>query len=290
MIEHRVADGVQAMSLARYLSRSWPMVPSRAWKDILKRRDVRVNGAKCGGEATVTARDLLKIYIDEKYIDSAIGVIYQDEQLLVADKPSGLPVDVDSDGIGADTLLQRAQAQYPKARLCHRLDAGTGGAVILSLNDVAHDELLAAFAGHGIEKRYQAIVCGCPEPLQGKLSAYLMKDADSAKVRIYDHAGAGRLSIETRYRVIDPNYRDGLSLIEIELITGRTHQIRAHMAHIGHPLIGDDKYGDRPMNREHPAKHPQLWCVSLAIEAGGNLKTYSGMRFESAPQFTIKDD
>ncbi len=285
---HKVPDGVQATALARYLSRAWPGIPGHVIRDALKRKDVRINGTRSGADAVVRGGDGLKLYIDDQYFTAQLSILYQDDQLLALDKPAGLPVDVDGAGIGADTLIARAQALFPTARLCHRLDAGTGGVVLCSLTDAAHEVLLAAFRDHMIEKHYSALVFGQPKSESGALKAFLIKDAAGSKVRILDRPAPGAMPIETRYQVI----RRGKTAckLDIELITGRTHQIRAHMAHMGWPLIGDDKYGDRAANQRFDAKTPQLWCRELRIDAGGPLAKYRDRAFASQPRFTARID
>ncbi len=287
MTVHRVPDGVQATLLARYLSRAWPSMPGHVIRDALKRRDIRVNGVRSGPDATVRAGDELKLYIDDRFLAAAVSVLFTDGKLLVLDKPAGLPVDVDGAGIGADTLLARARTHYPSAQLCHRLDVGTGGVMLCSLTAELHDLLLSAFRAHQIEKYYRALVLGCPKPESAVLQAYLRKDADRAKVRVVDHPSPGAAFIETRYQVVRRGAE--LSELDIELVTGRTHQIRAHMAHIGCPLIGDDKYGNRAANQRFGAKTPQLWCRELRLRAGGLLAKYDGMALLSLPRFTITD-
>lgn len=276
MIAHQIPDGVRPLGLARYLSRAWPLLPQRAIREALKKKDVRVNGARSGAEALVRGGDGLMIYLPDALFEMPLSVIHEGEGMLVVDKPQGLPVDVDSEGIGADTMRARARLRFPGAELCHRLDEGTGGALMLSLSGAAHERILAAFRDHRIEKTYQALVLGCPGPGEGTLRAHLIKDERAAKVRVVDRPIPGALPIETRCRLM--RGMGEVSLVEIGLITGRTHQIRAHMAHIGHPLLGDDKYGDREANKRMHAKWPQLWCTRLV---------YEGRAFESEPRFVI---
>lgn len=282
---HVVPDGVQQTRLARYLPRAWPALPGSVIREALKKKDVRINGARSGPDALVSAGDELRIYIDDRHFAAPLDVLYRDELLLVLDKPAGLPVDADGAGIGADTLIARARAAHETARLCHRLDAGTGGALLCSLTDAAHEALLAAFRAHRIEKHYRALVLGSPRP-EAVLSAYLAKDAEGAKVRILDRPAPGAAAIETRYRVVR-QFHDAAEL-DVELVTGRTHQIRAHLAHIGCPLIGDDKYGDREANRLYGAQWPQLWCRELRIRSEGLLSRYADRPFASRPRFSAK--
>ncbi|MBR1820350.1 MAG: hypothetical protein IJ769_01870, partial [Clostridia bacterium] len=112
MTQHRVPDGVKPMSLEKYLRRAWPLLPGRVLRDALKKRDVRVNGARSGADAMVSGGDTLALYIDDKWLSPEPELLWTDERLIVAVKPQGLPVDVDQDGVGADTLLTRLARRW----------------------------------------------------------------------------------------------------------------------------------------------------------------------------------
>lgn len=257
------------------------MLPGNVIRDALKSKDVRVNGVKSSADVEVSGGDELKLYIDSKFFEMPLDVLYEDAHILCLDKPAGLPVDVDSDGIGADTVLARAKARYPSARLCHRLDEGTGGCLLLALTDEAERALLSAFREHRMKKLYQAVVLSCPEKQEAVLKGFLSKDAGFSRVRVARGPEKGAVPIETHYKVLKERLlvSDALCLIEVRLLTGRTHQIRAHMASIGHPILGDDKYGERDMNKQFRVKMPMLWCVKLA---------YDGLIFTSKPNFPLE--
>lgn len=259
------------MSLARYLSRAYPMCPGHVLRSALKRRDVRIGGARAGEDAVVSGGDQLAVYIDDRFLTAPAKVLFDDGRILALEKPQGLPVDADADGIGEDTLLSRARALHPSARLCHRLDAGTGGAILLALTDDAYRELTESFKNHRIEKTYRCLVAGRPEKPAGELTAHLLKDAASARVREAGARAPGAMRATLKYRVIES--RGETSLVEIDLGTGRTHQIRAQMAAAGHPVVGDDKYGDRALNKRLKAAHPALWCVRLRLPDGKTFES-----------------
>jgi 23S rRNA pseudouridine955/2504/2580 synthase len=263
------------MSLARYLSRAFPLLPGHVLRNALKRRDVRVNGERNGDGVVVNGGDQLSVYIDERFLTAPTKVLYEDHRVLALEKPQGLPVDVDEDGIGEDTLLRRAQAIHPEAMLCHRLDAGTGGVVLMALTGDAYSEITGYFKDHLIGKTYRCLVAGRPESPEGTLVHYLLKDADTARVRETDRNRPGALRAELSYRVVEA-YGD-TTLVEIDLGTGRTHQIRAQMALIGCPVVGDDKYGDRAVNKRLHAVFTALWCVRLRLP--------DGRAFESSADF-----
>ena len=157
--------------------------------------------------------------------------------------------------------LARARAIDPDAMLCHRLDAQTGGVLLLATDGAAHARCLLAFKEHRVAKRYAAVVSGALNAPSGVYRDCLLKDAEGAKVAIGRTAG---LPVETHWSVV-ASAGDELYHVELEPVTGRTHQLRAHMAFHGHPILGDDKYGDRALNRAHRTKLC-LWCAYLAAD------------------------
>ena len=274
MQKHLVPEHVPAMPLSSYLRRAFPRIPASLLKETLKKRDVRVNGVKSDSQATVRSGDELTLYLPDKYLTAPLRILYEDERMLAVEKPAGVPVDGDADCIGADTMLARLRAYCPTASLAHRLDAGTGGVLLAGKTVEGLAYLLDAFKGHRIEKTYLCLVRGVPNPPQADRRAFLLKDAASARVRILSSPAPGALSIETRYRLLET--RGDISLVEVQLVTGRTHQIRAHMSFLGYPLLGDDKYGNRTFNRAHHAAQIALWCARLHLD---------GLTFESRPPF-----
>ena len=280
MREHRVPGGVPSMPLERYLRRAWPLAPGRVFREALKARDVRVNGVRTDGRGEVRGGDVLTLYVDDRWLAPPPEVLWTDGRLIVAVKPQGLPVDVDQDGVGADTLLERLRGRWPEARLCHRLDAQTGGIVLAAADDAVWQQAFEAFQNHGVRKCYHALALGTFERPEGVLHAWLKKDARRGEVRVLHHPGNGAKPIETRYRALAPA-APGLWRVELEPVTGRTHQLRAHMADFGHPLLGDDKYGDRAANRGRPGVRLCLWHAALDIPEDSPLADYRGMRFEA---------
>jgi len=258
---HTVPAGVSSMPLNRYLTRAFPALPGWLIRDTLKKKDVRINGVKSGADACVQSGDELTMYIDSKYFQSPLTVLYEDNGLLVVEKPAGIPVDADQMNIGSDTMLSRIQSHCPSAELCHRLDTGTGGVLIAAKNAESLAEMTEAFKGHELTKKYQCLVVGKPERQEARLKDFLIKDAGSSKVRIVRSPQPGALSVETHYRLLGT--KNGVSHLEIELITGRTHQIRAHMSSVSLPLLGDDKYGDRAANKRLNRSQPALWCTEI---------------------------
>lgn len=256
MIAYIVPHGVRPMPLSRFVARAWPLLDARA---AFKKHDVKVNGARQNGDFAVSGGDLIEIYLNQ---ETTLDVIYNGGGLLVVSKPQGLPVDVDRDGIGADTALTRAQAIAPTARLCHRLDAQTGGALLFATDEDMYARCLDAFREHRIVKRYVALAAGRFDASDGVYRDRLIKDAADARVRITG-GREGRV-VETRWHYLE-RADERLSRVSLTPVTGRTHQLRAHMAHYGHPILGDDKYGDRALNKQYRTKLC-LWCAFLSLD------------------------
>ena len=278
MIKHTVPDCVQPVSLEKYVRRAWPALPNHAVRDLMKKRDVKRGGQRLGAEDVVSGGDELVLYLPDKFNPAPAQFVFDDGRLLAAVKPQGLPVDVDQDGIGADTLLTRIRAAHPSAQLCHRLDAATGGLVLAAADEEVCAQALQVFKDHMLRKRYLTLAKGGFAKREGTLKAWLVKDAKRSTVRVIHREEKGAKPIETRYRVVDE--RDGIARVELEPVTGRTHQLRAHMADFGHPLLGDDKYGDRALNKRSPGGLC-LWCAELKLNRDCALADYRGKAFES---------
>ena len=282
MIRHTVPTGVPAMPLSKYLRRAWPLAPGRVFREIEKRRDVRVNGAKSDSSVEIRGGDELTIYGDAAWFEPMPEILWTDGRLIVAIKPQGLPVDVDQSGIGADTLLTRLKRVYPAASLCHRLDAATGGIVLSAADEDTGRQAIEAFRAHGVQKRYRALALHPFERGEGTLKAWLQKNARAANVRVLHRPEGGAKPIETRYAV-KGEVAPGIFEVQLWPITGRTHQLRAHMADFGHPLLGDDKYGDRAVNKSYSRAPLCLWHEQLTVSEDSPLQEYRGMCFYKAP-------
>ena len=280
MIAHTIPPAVPPMPLDRYLRRAWPMVPGHVLRGLYKKKDLRVNGARAEATTPVRGGDALVLYADAAIFAPEPEILWTDDRLIVCVKPQGLPVDVDGDGVGADTLLTRLQRRFPGAALCHRLDAATGGIVLAAADGAVLNQALEAFKTHGVQKQYRALALHPFDGPRATLRAYLFKDARRAQVTVTDRPRPGAKPIETRLRV-DGQAAPGIWRVALEPVTGRTHQLRAHMAYIGHPLLGDDKYGDRAANRAHPRLPLCLWHERLTIPADSPLADYRGRAFEA---------
>ncbi len=278
--ESKVPSGVSRMSAAEYIARAWPLLGKQRVNRLADARQLKINGERAGGGASVSGGDELLFYLDGTY-DTSLKIIFDDGGLMVFIKPRGLPTDADDRGIGEDTALTRLKKLNPDARLVHRLDAGTEGVMLAAANDETETLLNALFSRHLLTKQYSATVIGLMPQPRDELKAFLTKDAKNSLVSVSGKKRPGALEIVTSYIVKNSFSERGvdLSRLNIFIPTGRTHQIRAHLSFIGHPLLGDDKYGNRLINRRLGASETDLSCCEISFPELPEAGKYAGMRF-----------
>lgn len=220
---------------------------------LLRKKDVKVNGKRVSRDILLSVNDKVVLYNKDIQI-SLYSVIFSDENVVVIDKKSGFT---------SESVFSNLQKEFSEIYFIHRLDRNTSGIMIFALNKTSEAELLKGFKNRNFDKRYLAEVYGTMPKKQEVLSAYLLKNSDLAEVKIFDNYIKGAVEIKTGYSVIKENQRT--SIIEVKLYTGKTHQIRAHLAYLGHFIIGDGKYGKEIINRELGAKHQRLIAYKTTL-------------------------
>ena len=279
--EALIPENARSMRLDAYAAQAFPLLPPNVLRDAFAKRDVKMDGVRAKRDAAVTPGARVQVYT--AFIPE-IPVVYEDENILLLNKPAG--VSVDEDGRGGMTVLslmtERANGQYVP-RLCHRLDNPTCGLLLLCKNGESEALLRTAFEERTIRKVYQCIVRGEMRPPAAVREAYLIKDAQSARVRVVTHETPGAVPIATQYETLD--FDGTLSRLRVTLLTGRTHQIRAHMSFLSHPLLGDDKYGDRALNKRYKTTRLHLCAAELTLHASGLLQYLDGKTFQIDPPF-----
>ncbi len=219
----------------------------------LRKKDVKINGKRVGSDCNVSVGDTIEIY----YVATEsikYDVIYKDENILVVDKKVGF---------SSESVFEKVKKEFADAKFIHRLDTNTSGLMVFSLNEIAEKELLLGFKNRTFEKYYLATVKGVPKTKTATLTAYLFKDEKNSLVTVTDKPVKGAVQIKTGYTVKED---DGeTSVLKVTLYTGKTHQIRAHLAHIGYPIVGDGKYGDFAFNQQMNAKTQMLKASELIL-------------------------
>lgn len=242
------------------------------WTQLIKNKDIKVNGKKVGEDVTLNVGDCVRYYLTPKQEEKiAYYTVYEDENILIIDKENG----VNSEAVFADLSRKKGG----RCAFIHRIDRNTQGLMAFALNEETERELLLAFKEKRVEKKYHARCFGCFKESHAVLTAYLKKDDSRSLVKVFDEEKLGSEKIVTEYKVLAC---DGeTSKIEVTLHTGKTHQIRAHFAHIKKPLVGDMKYGDTKRNKEKNATRQSLVAKTLSFSFRGNLAYLNGKIFES---------
>jgi len=259
IVQVTVPENAQPLRADKAIALLLPEIPSRTLRDAFSKRDVKADGKRIGSAETIFPGQNIQVYLPQKAAE--VDIVWQDEEYLLLNKRQGMP-SAEENG-SAQTAVSRFLG-YP-VYACHRLDAQTGGLLLMAKSPEKKEEAMEWFAEHKIKKVYRCLVCGRPWQEKAELRAYLLKNEKTAKVTVSDSPRPGALPIVTCYEVLE---KGDISRLEVTLITGRTHQIRAHLAHIGHPVLGDDKYGDRALNRLHHARRQQLWSVEIRLPDG----------------------
>lgn len=239
---------------------------------LLCEKAVKVNGKRVDGIVELFPGDEVVYYtsVRQEAMPSHTCV-YEDVNIFVADKFQG----VNSEALETE-LKERGDF-----RLVHRIDRNTAGLLFFAKCDEAEKELLDAFRERRIEKKYLALCKNAFKEKSRKMRAYLKKDAENSNVVVTDSPAKGASEIETDYEVLEE--RGDVALVSVTIHTGKTHQIRAHMAHIGCPVLGDEKYGDKDLNAEYGARRQRLVSKSLTMHISGGLLSYlDGKAFVSS--------
>lgn len=277
--------------LDKFIQKSVPLLPKSMLYKAIRKKRIKVNGKKCELNYKLSLNDKVDLYINDEFfgsekdefeflsVSNKVDVIYEDKHILLVNKPQGLVVHEDNDN-SKDTLINRVlHYLYDKKEfdpneelsfvpsLCNRIDRNTCGIVIVAKTASALRILNDKIKNRELTKKYLCLVLGTPNPKKATMTHYLEKNSVENKVKIYEKPNKNTKTIITEYKVLES--KNNLSLVEVNLKTGRTHQIRAHMAYIGCPLLGDGKYGINAINKQYGYKHQALCSYKLTF----NFKT-----------------
>ena len=242
----------------------------------LRKKDIRVNNVKVSENVIVKTGDEITIYIVDELLFGKpkidFKVVFEDDNIICFFKPEGFSV-TEAD-LNEYTFTSLVKEKYGNnLEPCHRLDRNTSGLILYAKNEEALNILLDKFKNKEIEKHYLASVYGIVKKDHEILESYLFKDSKKSMVFISDIQKKNYEKIITEYTVIERNVKENTTTLDVNLHTGKTHQIRAHLAHIGHPIIGDGKYGNNEVNKKFGRKTQDLTSYKLIF----NFKTDSGI-------------
>ena len=294
--------------LDKFVSKAVPSLPSNLIQKYIRLKRIKVNSSRAKPDARLALGDVVSMYLNDEFFESSRSkkavpklnasfpnIIYEDENILLADKPAG--ISVHDDDFGGETLIAQILSYLSSKgewnpeeensfipALCNRIDRNTSGIVIAAKNAEALRIMNDKIKNRELSKYYLCVVSGRLTPASGTLKGYIFKDAKQNRVYVRQNPCPGAKTAITKYKTLKTN--DRLSLVECELITGRTHQIRAQMANAGHPLIGDGQYGKNADNKAFGMKHQALCSYKLVFD----FKTPSGcLEYLNRQTFVIKN-
>lgn len=305
MKEFTIGPNDAGQRLDRFLAKAVPLLPASLAQKYIRIKRIKLGGKRVERDTRLKEGDVLHLYINDEFFDKPrednayltvavpkLNIVYEDEHILLVDKRPGLAVHPHDGAEYGRTLIDHIQSYLYQKRewrpreenaftpaLCNRIDRNTGGIVIAAKTAEALRVMNQKIKDRELDKRYLAIVEGTPRPQKGSLKGYLFKDAKQNRVFVTDTPQPGAKTCQTNYITLAS--RNGLSLVECELITGRTHQIRAQFAHAGHPLLGDGKYGklDKRYDRNYQALYSYKLTFCFTTDAGA-LEYLNGKSFQ----------
>lgn len=268
MVNVIVNEKYDNKKIVNFILSEFPNLSYSHLQKSLRKKDILVNGKRINSNINIKISDKITIYIADDILYGNqniinLDIIYEDNSILILNKPSGISVLKDNPKKSKTSFSDIVNNYCPNAKPCHRLDRNTSGLIIYAKNQEILEILLEKFKNREIEKYYKAVVYGIPKLKKSQMQAYLFKDNKKSIVYISDTFKKGYKKILTTYKILDINKKLNISLLDINLGTGRTHQIRAHLAHIGLPILGDGKYGINSINKKFKEKHQLLTSYKI---------------------------
>ena len=261
-----VTDKYNNKKLMNFLLDNFDGLTTSIFYKTLRKKDIKINDKRISENCLLRTGDDVKIYVADDFLYKKldIPIVYQDNNIVIFNKPQSIEV------TGEKSLTDYAKKLFSNdantfVEPCHRLDRNTSGLVLFARDKSSLDELLLAFKNHLVEKHYICAVYGIPKKKTQRLEAFLFKDSKKSQVYISDQPQKGYQKIITSYKLIKTNPQKNISLLDIQLETGKTHQIRAHLAYINLPILGDGKYGINKINKAFSLSKQQLSSYSLSF-------------------------
>ena len=299
MKEYTVNKNDSGQRLDKFMSKAAKNLPQSLLYKAIRTKKIKVNRKRAEPAQVLAEGDTVQCFLQPQFLSDqyandlfytltpSLSVVYEDDNIIICDKRPGMLCHPDEQGDN-NTLIEHIKAYlYKKGEyepdkensfvpsLCNRIDRNTGGLVIAAKTAEALRDMNEIIRSRSVSKYYLCAVHGIPKPDKATLTAYLYKDTKNNTVTVYDKPKQGRVKIVTGYKVLSE--KDGDALLEVRLFTGKTHQIRSHLSYIGHPLLGDGKYGVNRDDKKAGYKYQALYSYKLTFENGiGSLSYLTG--------------
>ena len=310
MKEFTIGPNDAGQRLDRFLAKAVPLLPASLAQKYIRIKRIKRNSGRAERDTRLEAGDVLQLYINDEFFDKPrednafltvanpkLNIVYEDEHILLVDKRPGLAVHPHDGAEYGRTLIDHIQSYLYQKRewrpreenaftpaLCNRIDRNTGGIVIAAKNAETLRIINEKIRDRELDKRYLCITVGVPKPAEGKIECFLLKDEKKKEVAVYHKPVPGGKTAVTKYRTLEK--RGELALVEVELLTGRTHQIRASFADLGCPLLGDGKYGRGEVNKRYGETRQALYSYQLTFD----LPTDAGiLNYLKGRTFTVEN-
>ena len=308
MKEFTINSNDAGQRMDKFISKAVPLLPKNLMYKYIRIRRIKLNGKRCEISTKLSCGDRVQMYINDEFFTGEnksgypflsaptdLNIIYEDSNIILLNKKCGLVVHEDESG-STDTLINRVthylyvKGEYDPERensfapaLCNRIDRNTGGIVICAKNAESLRIINQKIKDRELHKKYLCVTVGIPPKSEDTRTAYHLKNEQTKTVKITSSQVPGSKTMITKYRVLEYDRNRSLALLEVDLVTGRTHQIRAHMAFEGYPLLGDGKYGINKINREYNIKTQALYSYKLEFDFttdSGCLEYLNGKTFK----------
>ena len=273
--------------LNKFLLENIPNLTYGLFCNTLRKKDIKINGKRINKDITVFEGDEILVYIADSLLETnkkiKLDIIFEDDNILLINKPANIEV------TGENSLTSVVHRTYENSTFkpmpCHRLDRNTTGLILFAKNEESLNILLDKFKNHEIKNHYLALVYGFPSTNFKRNEAYLFKDNKKSMVYISDVPKKGYVKIVTSFSVLEKR-KNNSSVLDVEIETGKTHQIRAHLAYLGYPIIGDGKYGKNDVNKMFGKKQQMLCSYKLKFDFVSDSGLLS---YLNGKEFVLKD-
>lgn len=276
-----VKDNISKVLLSKYILDIFPNLKKSILFKAIRNKDIRINNVKIASDTYINSNDLITIYITDNFLfnlPKSLNYIYNDNNIIAVYKPQGILSNFEyynsdntndyykSIGGNEPTLEDLVKREYQNSKICHRLDRNTAGLVLFSNNDDAYNDLIDAFKKGYINKEYITYVSNYKfDKKSDTLEKYILKDSKSGYSTVYDNQMNNSQKIITKYTVLEQNSKSDYAILSVSIPTGKTHQIRAQMKQINHPIIGDSKYGRNEVNKKFKIYKQMLFAYKYTF-------------------------